>query len=212
MKLIKFLISIIIVQHLSSCCESELTNSYSLTDSQKSLIPITKYNELQYLDNHGFYYIATTQPREIVGYTRSPGAESCKYSTHERMWTYLNFLSKGFVVRIELDASYDTNFELYKLNEGAPFGDLFDLSCTWDSIPLEERMKDTTIMGINFKNVFVFKDCSNGSSINQILYSPENGIEFIEYKNGDFLKFIKKLNSKIQTPIRNYNVETWKKE
>lgn len=189
MKILKIVIIIVLVQSFPGCCDPELTNSYLLTDYQKTLITVTDYHDLIYFDSLSNRFIATTQPKEKVIYTENEREEKCKYSEHERMWTFFNFLAEGFVIKVEIDLSYEAKFRLYKINTGAPFGDYFDLSCSGIyNFPIEEQITDISISGFDFKNVFVFENCSKVSDINRILYSPKNGIEFIEYKNGDYYK------------------------
>jgi hypothetical protein len=179
---------------LSSCCESEITDTYSLTDYEKSLITVTEYIDIQYVDQNNSYWYASTQPKEHVIYNESAGAESCKYTQNERLWTFLNFVSKSFAIQIELVADHGTTFSLCEYGINAPSsGDCFGLDCNGPYLPIEERVTDISIQGFDFTNIFVFENCTKKSSIKRILYSTENGIEFIEYANGDYLKFCKKM-------------------
>ncbi len=174
---------------LSACCEPQLTASYLLTDFEKSLITTTDYHDLIYLESSGQRFLATTQPRERVIYTQSERGEKCGYTEHERMWTFINVERKGFSIKVEIDLANGQNFWLYKYTNDSASSDAgFNLNCGVNSLPLEYQITDISISGFNFKNVFVFEDCSKKSDITRIIYSAKNGIELIEFKNGNYYK------------------------
>ena len=196
MKSIKILASIVLLQFFSGCCKPELIGSYLLTDYQKSMITVTTYHEKIYTDKSGERFVASTQPKETIIYTENPGEEGCKYSDHQRMWTFLNFQSKGFVIKIEIDGSCEACFRLYKIDTGAAFGDWLDLTNSETDLPLKERFTNISVLGFDFKNVLVFVPQNKDSKIKQMLYSPEKGIEFIEYVNGDYFNLVYSGNRK----------------
>ena len=58
---------------------------------------------------------------------------------------------------------------------------------------LELELMDTTVNGFDYTNVYKFEPCDHDEInlvIVQIIYSIENGIEFIEYEDGTYLRQI----------------------
>jgi len=189
MRILKIISVVILVFSLTACCEPELIASYLLTDYEKSLITTTDYHDLIYLESSGQRFLATTQPRERVINTQSERGEKCGYTEHERIWTFINFERKGFSIKVEIDLADGQNFWLYKYaNDSASRDAEFNLNCGGNPIPFEYQITDISISGFNFRNVFVFEDCSKKSDMTRIIYSAKNGIEFIEFKNGDYYK------------------------
>ena len=79
-----------------------------------------------------------------------------------------------------LESSSETNLEL---------NGRFDLACIglYDKT-IEERFINTSLYGFDYNNVLVFKNCETNSKINQIIYSKEKGIEFIEFDDNSWIK------------------------
>ena len=191
MRTLKILAYPILAFMLSACCEPQLTASYLLTDNEKLLITPVGYDDLVYLVGTGGRFIATTQPKEDVISTESEKGEKCSYTEYERMWTFYNFTRQGFAIQVEINKSPVKSFRLSKFNTDTGSGSeaWFELTCGGNnSIPFEEQTTDISTSGFNFKDVFVFTNCSKTQDITRIIYSAKNGIELIEFKNGDYYK------------------------
>ena len=182
-------LSLILYLVLSGCCKDEIVESESLDEFEKSLIPYTSFQDLNFIDDQGTTIIAASQPKESMFDTRRAGPESCRLFEYEREINSLNFQSLDILIRIELNNESFTDFFLIVIREQSLPNEKFDLACEeLFNLNIQERLKSLTVREFNFQNVLVFQNCSESAEIVQIIYSPTNGIEFIEFNNGAWLK------------------------
>lgn len=180
-----FAVSLII----HSCCKDEIVESYKLNVFEKILIPYTSYQEFNFIDDQGNTFIANSQPKESQIYTDRVGPESCRLIEFERETNFLNFQSKGILIKLELIADEFTYFSLRITSENSDNNGRFDLGCQGlFNLSIQERLTDISINQFEFKNVLVFQNCSESTGIERIVYSNINGIEFIEFDDGKWLK------------------------
>lgn len=184
-------LSFILFLIISGCCKDEIVESYRLNEFEKSLIPYTSYQELTFIDDEGNTFIANSQPKESLIDTGRAGPESCRLTEYEKETTILNFQSKGLFIKLELTADYFTHFSLEITSNNSANNGLFDLACEGlFNLSIQERVTDTSINQFDFQNVLIFQNCSESTEIKRIIYSTINGIEFIEFNNGKWLKLI----------------------
>ena len=155
-----FLILLFATLITSGCCRDEIVDSYRLNQFEKTLIPYNTYEELKFINEEENIVIINSQPKTTSISSDRYGPESCRLFETEATSTYL----------------YIPNLELRLACVG-----LFDRD-------IEERFTDISIGEFNFQNIVVFQDCQGYSPITQIIYSIENGVEFIEFSNGKWLK------------------------
>ncbi len=176
---------------LISCCEDEIVASYRLNESERNLIPFSEYSRLNYKNQNGENLIGLTQPKENKISIVNSEPETCDLREYESMTNFIAFENRGFVFEIVLNKAND-DLLFFEINES-----ILDsvnsqkkllLDCERASIYREEYIVNASVMGFNFDNVFIFKDCDNTSEIKQIVYSKERGIEFIEYDNENYIK------------------------
>ena len=188
MKKILFLIAVTLLFY--GCgCEDEIVESYKLNEFEKSLIPYESYQELSFIDDEGNTFIANSQPKENIIDTNRAGPESCRLTEYEEETNFLNFQSKNILIKLELTADNFTYFSLGITSENSDNNGLFDLACEeLFNLSIQERLTDISINQFEFQNVLVFQNCSESTEIERIVYSNINGIEFIEFNNGKWLK------------------------
>ncbi len=173
----------------SCICEDEIVESYKLNEFEKSLIPYTSYQELGFVDDEGNTFIANSQPKESIIDTNRAGPESCRLTEYEEETNFLNFQSKGILIKLELTADNFTYFSLGITSENSDNNGLFDLACEGlFNLSIQERLTDISINQFDFQNVIVFQNCSESTEIERIIYSNINGIEFIEFNDGKWIK------------------------
>ena len=170
------------------CCEEEVVNSDRLSSFEKTLMPNTSPQELTYIDNEGNTIKANDVPKESTIERRRHGPESCAIREYEEEEKFLIFPSEDIFIEFELRASDITRFSIFVNSETANTHGRFDLSCTDYRLSIEEQLKDVSINGFDFKNVLVFQNCSESSQIQRLIYSPVNGVEYLEFRNGDWLR------------------------
>ena len=183
--------SLIICFIMSGCCNEDLTGSYELSDYSKSLVPFTDYNELNYINELGQRKIATTQPRIIETKTDKPGPESCQYSEYETLSNFINFQNPEFSVQIDMlsnngKASFGIRYLEVGNDNSIENFDLENYNISMDDY--KEAKKDTTIFDFTFNEVYIFSNEENRKIKTIIFSSTGRGIEFIEFKDGSFLK------------------------
>lgn len=186
-------ITLILFLIISGCCKDEIVQSNKLNEFEKSLIPYISYQELTFIDNEGNTFIANSQPKEIIIDTDREGPESCRLTEYEEETNFLNFPSKDILLKLELRANYGTYFSLTVASESDNNNNnnngRFDLACEGlFNLSIEERLTDLSINQFDFQNILVFQNCSESTEIEQIIYSTINGIEFIEFSDGKWLK------------------------
>ncbi|WP_289040500.1 hypothetical protein [uncultured Zobellia sp.] len=187
MKLYK--LSFLLFLVLGGCCKDEIVESKELNEFEKSLIPYNSFQELNFIDEQGNTVIANSQPKESIFDKRRAGPESCRLFEYEREINSLNFQSQNILIKIELNNESLTDFFLTVIREHALPNEKFDLACDeLFSLTIQERLTNLTVNQFDFENILVFQNCSESAEIVKIIYSPTNGIEFIEFDNGTWLK------------------------
>ena len=63
-------------------------------------------------------------------------------------------------------------------------------SCSQAMENLENVAREIVSNGFSFPNAFEFDNCSSEGNINKIIYSIDDGIVFIEFENGSYLKLL----------------------
>ena len=188
-----FILTIFFLAIISGCCKDELVASYKLNPFEKTLIPYNSLQDLEFIDEDGNIFIANSQPKESILDLDRAGPESCELTEFEVETSSLKFQTKNILIELELVANYDTYFVL--INTGTmptKTYEQFDLACEGlFNTPIEERLTNLTINSFEFQNVLEFQNCSESSQIEMIIYSLVNGIEFIKFRDGTWLKLNK---------------------
>lgn len=188
----KTLISLLLIPFIHSCesCEdSGSTASYKLTADEISLIPFTEFEKLSYFDQDGNILLGNTQPKIIENLTSGQEDESCQYIEYQEISTFLAFQPIDIAVRVWITKYDKANFLLTHYYPDSQ--ETLRLQTDGVDSVISDNITDLTILGFDFENILVFKSLNKESDTKQILYSIENGIEFIEYRNGSYLKLSK---------------------
>jgi hypothetical protein len=189
-KTISYLIIIILT---ISCCQNEIIASYEISDDKKYLIPFELDSNLTYISqqNATFNAIANKKHLEIVKET--PGPESCDY------WAFDLLKSSIFIDTFEMKFEFilSRRFEDNQLtiiikrfikDGGYEYEQDFQIvNCDEQKYFSDELFTDIEINGFEFNDILIFESCYL-SDIKQIIYSPKNGIEYIDFKDGRYLK------------------------
>ncbi len=173
----------------SGCCRDEIVDSYRLGQFEKTLIPYNNNDQLKFKNEEENIVIINSQPKVTNITTDRYGPDSCRLFETETTKTNLYIPSMGLRLDIVLSAFSNTFFTISTLNQDSSLNASFELACIglFDR-SIEERFTNISIAQFNFQNVLVFKDCQGYSPIDQIIYSIENGIEFIQFSDGKWLK------------------------
>ncbi|WP_282116992.1 hypothetical protein [Cellulophaga baltica] len=183
-------LSFILIFLISGCCKDVIENTYTLNDYDKAIIPYTTSQELLFTDNNGVEVLALSTPKISTVEARRDGPDSCRITEIEEVSSTLTFSAIDLTLDIIVTAAIDRAFGINTLTSmDTYYQSRFQLSCdaTFD-MPLEAQATTYSKHDFNFENVFVFQDCTENSSIENIVFSVTRGLEFIAFTDGRYLK------------------------
>ena len=100
-----------------------------------------------------------------------------------------------FVIVIQKTDSNKTQFNISTYLSSTGEGDSVNFSispCETSSENLETNLTNITVGSNLYEDVFVLERCSINNNVNtpiaQIIYSPERGVEYVEFDDGTYLK------------------------
>jgi len=164
--------------------------SYIFTSFERNIIPYSGAENYTFVDENGESITAVSTPVKLITDTERPGPESCELSQYQELKSRLRFESLNFDIAIEINSIYQTHMQLFDQRYGEYDIRRLHLEREYGEFPfLEESLRNLSIAGFDFENVLVFNDNNDHSELHRIIYSPQNGIEFIEYDNGSYLRY-----------------------
>ena len=171
---------------LTGCCKDEDVGRDLLTDYEEEIIQYNGYDDIEYINEEGQIGIAQSSTAKIARDIWRPGTESSSLWEYQTSTRHIIFRSEDFTLQIEIDKLLAGNFTI---NIGRGESYYFGQDCRIPLVqPIEQRVTNISIEDYEFTNVIVFENCSDFSEISKIFYSAENGIEYLEFLNGSFLK------------------------
>jgi hypothetical protein len=176
-----------------SCCQNEIINSYKIPEDKNYLIPFDNDTMLNYISQQDAYFQASAYQKELLIILEPTGPDSCESEAFDLLKSsiFINtfelkfefILSRGFednqltltIKRFIKDGNdeFEQDFQLVNCDEQNYFSD--------------ELFSNIEINGLIYNDILIFKSCYL-SDINQLIYSPKNGIEYIDFKDGRYLK------------------------
>ncbi|WP_435654782.1 hypothetical protein, partial [Cellulophaga baltica] len=102
----------------------------------------------------------------------------------------LTFSAIDLTLDIIVTAAIDRAFGINTLTSmDTYYQSRFQLSCeAIADMPLEAQATTYSKHDFDFENVYVFQDCTENSSIENIVFSVTRGLEFIAFTDGRYLK------------------------
>ncbi|WP_165750429.1 hypothetical protein [Cellulophaga sp. Z1A5H] len=183
-------LSFILFFLISGCCKDVIENTYTLNDYDKAIIPYTTSQEQLFTDNNGVEVLALSTPRISTIDARRDGPDSCRITEIEEVRSTLTFSAIDLTLDISVTADVDRPFGINTLTSmDTYYQSSFQLSCqAIVDMPLEAQVTTYSKNDFDFENVYVFQDCSENSSIENIVFSVTKGVEFIAFTDGGYLK------------------------
>ncbi|HEX8268473.1 MAG TPA: hypothetical protein VF581_01160 [Flavobacterium sp.] len=181
----KLILLFLTVALVTGCgCNDEGSETFELNPFERSVIPFSTEIVVEYLDENNQTVNATIS-RETTEFINlnSSDDESCFVSLSERNECTYKFANsdKIYYVAIQKRNNY-ADFNIYSSDQ--QYFIVQDL----DAENIEAGLIDLSIGGFSFTQVFHFISPDPESEIESIIYSAQNGIEFIKYRSGSFLK------------------------
>lgn len=174
---------IFLILLITGCCKDELLFEYSLTNEEKSNIPYTLHQNINFLDEENNLTSGVISAIENKKDTVYLHAEQCDQKEIETLTAILDLPSKDLQIEISLIADRSNKFNINILR-----GDSL-LDCEYSySYEVQELYEDIIVEGFEYQNVIVFQDCHLDSGVETIIYSTTNGIEFVQFSNQSWLK------------------------
>lgn len=167
------------VLSLYSCrCENEEVGRSLLNDENRAYLNTHK-RSVNYYNEKGLVTEARFNGAESVLHQETQGPEVCTYTTFEDGREH--FVFGPYEGRVVYTGT-TLLVELYKENERDVLN-LFDFIKKYD-----ERLQDVELSGFLFKDVLVLEKALDDGSIDKLVLSKANGIEFILFDDGSWYK------------------------
>ena len=193
-----YLISFTILTFIS--CEKDDTRIFrQLSEFERTIIPFEEKETVEFVNELSEIVTANVTARNF----RTSYSPTRNWPVYELEYvdnTYIfESIEEEFFFHISKTPDDNTLFNIYFLTEMDDLIGAIDIQgCEKIEIQdLELYLIDTTVNGFDYTNVFKFEPCDDDETddeinlvITQIIYSVENGIEFIEYEDGTYLRQI----------------------
>lgn len=180
MKHFKFII--VFTLFFTGCCIIKHTDYYILTEFEQTLVSYNSFQDLNFVDEEGNTFIASSSPQENIFEVRYDERYGCDEIEFETITSTLRFDSQDLFLHILLEAAEPSFMEFEIQSNGTTV--LNPICSLNDEIEIQEQFQDITIQGSEYQNVLVIQSCDSDSPISRIIYSTTNGIQFIEFESG----------------------------
>ena len=178
MKKLLLLLLIPFVFHSCKCEREEVGKNLLITENKEYVN--TNKRIVEYYNQDNVIVKANFDGAKTIISEDKEGPEVCSYITNEKATENFVFGSYSGTVFLYNTVLY---IELYNGVERNVFN-LLDIP----DAKYDNALQNITLNGFTFNNVLVFVKVSEGGSINKIIYSKTNGIEFILFEDGTWYK------------------------
>ena len=178
MKKILFFLFTSFIIYSCKCEREEVGRNLLITENKEYLN--TNKRTIEYHNQDNVIVKASFDGAKSVISEDREGPEVCSYITNEKGEENFVFgpysgqtLFKNTILYIELYNGVERNvFNLLNIPDAK----------------YDNALQNITLNGFSFNNVLVLEKVSEGGSINKIIYSKTNGIEFILFEDGTWYK------------------------
>lgn len=186
----KTLFCIIIIFSILGCCRDQIVSSYKIAENQKYLIPFEQDSTLSYISQQVISFSANAKQKKLEIVEERTGPDSCS------LWAFDVLKSSIFINMFELKFEFilsrgfgddELILSMKRLFQNGTYQDYQIENSNGRNYFSDALFTDIEINGFLFNKVLIFKTPLM-SSINQIIYSPENGIEYVDFDDGRYLK------------------------
>ena len=172
---------------LTSCgCPDDAENNFTLNEFENGIIPFETTTEVDFEDENSVQFVGTYSDKQTeIKDIDSGNDEECFATNIETQFIVLTIPDKSINLEISLGKTRGnrTTFTIENMPE------LFVIDeCLGIVENVEEKLTDVSVQNFTFNSIFDFNPCSENSEIERILYSRNNGVEFIEFSNGSYLR------------------------
>lgn len=170
---------------ISCGCTDDSFVSYSLNTFEQDVIPFTSMQTATYTTESMQTVTATITAKTVQEVNlRASDDESCATELVAQQWCSYQFSNSDLLYTVEVSkdsGNYTsltirtTAYEYYYL-------------ANQEIDNLEEALTTVTIDGYTFSDVFYLTNHNPDTTLEAIVYSSQNGIEYMKYRNGTALR------------------------
>lgn len=179
-------IAILTLFLIFSCgCKDDSYESYKLNSFESNIISKKTEEEVTFVNQSNETFKGVISAKSITNPNRyASDDESCAVLLEETHTNSITLTKTQDKFRISIAKNKSKTEFTISINR-VDFS-LNQCKQNLDTIP--EPTDTYSSNGFTFKNIFIFDECGSGSKVSKIIYSVANGVEFIKYKNGEYLK------------------------
>ncbi|MDO6517774.1 hypothetical protein [Zobellia uliginosa] len=182
------LTSLILVLIVTGCDKCDGDKNNLLSDKEKGLIPFSADTSVNFTNNTSETVIGNYSQKENEITNLDSGNDGdCSATNVEREYATLELsgLELGFNIVVRKGRSNELIFVLSQSDDNNARFAVDD--CDGIVGDLNNSLRNISAQGFEFTDVFVLNSCTENSMVQRVLYSSTNGIEFIEFSDGDYL-------------------------
>jgi len=189
----KPLFYLIIIFSIMGCCRDQVVSNYKIPEDEKYLIPFQQDTVLNYISQQDISFSGNASQKRIEILEERPGPDSCDLWEFEvlKSSVFINIFELKFEFILSRSFGDDELFlSMKRIFRGGGHQDYQLINANERNFFSEDLFTDIEINGFTYNNVLIFKT-SLLSEINQVVYSVENGIEYIDFEDGRYLKLVR---------------------
>jgi hypothetical protein len=183
----KKLLALGILLIITSCgCQDDGTDNFLLSEFENGIIPFQSTTSVLFIDENNDQFMGSYSEKqsEIIDLDIGDD-ESCSSTNIETQFIVLSIPDKSLNLEITLGKvrGNRTTFTIENIPEI-----LSVENCSGLIENIEGKLTDVNIQGFEFNMIYDFNACEISDEIKRIIYSRNNGIEFIEFNNDSYLR------------------------
>ena len=188
----KIITSFLLICSFVSCCEDEIITSYDIPEDAKDVVPFHRDITLTYLSQQDIEFTAVAESKELSIHTERPGPESCDLIASQTLSStvFIDIFEYGFEFILQKDYHDQLLFSVKRFWKDGGYQNFQIQNCEEITSFTKDRFTDIEINGYSYDNVLILESCELPGDINRIIYSPERGVEYIDFTDGRFLVLI----------------------
>jgi len=179
-----------------SCEEDDSSIIRPLSDFERTIIPFEEEETVEFA-NELLEIITANVTAKDFGTSYAHRTRDGQVFELEYVTNIFTFESSEEEFMVQISRAYSADYTEFSISLNTmddTIGVIGIQGCEYiGSQDLELELMDTTVNGFGYTNVYKFEPCDHDEInlvIVQIIYSIENGIEFIEYEDGTYLRQI----------------------
>ena len=176
-----FLMTMFVMIFFVGCgCNNEELSKIIIDNNDKNYLKGSSEN-ISFIDQDENNIIANLETVNYYTEQHEIGRDACEYNTYE----YGNRVFKMGNYSGKISLEYNSNLSI-QVNNNVDYNNL--VLKNPQEVNFDNLLNDIELSGFTFNNVLVLEKVSEGGSINKIVYSKTNGIEFILFEDGTWYK------------------------